>query len=41
MLSIIIPTYNEEENIAQLLDHLNSQKSETDEIIVVEIGSAS
>lgn len=36
MLSIIIPTYNEEENIAQLLDRLNSQKSETDEIIVVD-----
>ena len=36
MLSIVIPTYNEEENIGRLLDHLNSQKSEADEIIVVD-----
>lgn len=36
MLSIIIPTYNEEEHIGRLLDALNTQKGNEDEIIVVD-----
>jgi len=36
MLSIIIPTYNEEENIGKLLDALNPQMEKDDEIIIVD-----
>jgi len=36
MLSIIIPTYNEEENIGRLLDALNAQIKGDDEIIIVD-----
>jgi len=36
MLSFIIPTYNEEKNIGQLIDALNSQIKNGDEIIVVD-----
>ena len=40
MLSIIIPTYNEENTILDLLIHLNGAKAASDELIVVDGGSS-
>ncbi len=36
MLSFVIPTYNEEKNIAALLDALNAQMQDGDEAIIVD-----
>ncbi len=40
MLSIIVPTYNEENTILDLLIHLNDAKANSDELIVVDGGSS-
>lgn len=40
MLSIIVPTYNEENSILDLMIHLNGAKSNSDELIVVDGGSS-
>ncbi|MEQ8523141.1 TIGR04283 family arsenosugar biosynthesis glycosyltransferase [Gracilimonas sp.] len=39
MLSIIVPTYNEENTILDLLIHLNDAKCNSDELLVVDGGS--
>lgn len=39
MLSIIVPTYNEENTISDLLIHLQRSKSDQDELLVVDAGS--
>lgn len=40
MLSIIVPTYNEENTILDLLVHLNDAKGDSDELLVVDGGSS-
>ena len=39
MLSIIVPTYNEENTILDLLIHLNDAKADSDELLVIDGGS--